>query len=195
MTLDQLIKLDITDEQAKKVLELYKEKLKDFVPTHRLSEEVEKTKTEKARADSLEEQIEELSKFKGTSEELKAEVDSLKSSLTETKTEYQKQLDKARKVSAVRLKLMTKETPPSEKALGVLLEQYSLDDIKLDDTGEIVSGFDEQDKTISEEFDFCYPKSPDIRVKGTEPDKKKKGSEGKTEVDAFFEGMFDQMID
>lgn len=194
MDLNTLIEIGITDELAKKVLELHKEKLKGFIPQHRLNEEIEKTKAEKERADELSAQIDELSQFKGTSEELKAQVATLTEEMRVSKEKYIEEMQKSQKMAALRLQLMTKDVPPSEKALGTLISQYNLDSIKLNDKGEITAGFKEQDETISKEFDFCYPNAPEFTVSGNDPDKKTKKSSGATEADAFFDSLFDNMI-
>lgn len=160
MNVKELIdKYNLTEEHAKAIVDEHKQSLEGFVPLSRLNQEIEKTKAEKARADEVESKIKELDEHRGTTEELVSKVEELNQKIKEEKEEYNKKVDSISKRSAVTLALLGKEKRPLEKALPTLLEAYDLESIKLDKDGNIVSGFNEQDERISEDFSFCYPQT------------------------------------
>ena len=165
-------KYGLTEEIAGKIETDILENMKDFVPKSRLDQEIEKTKTERKRADGLQASLKELEEYKGTTEGMQAKLDELKATSEQEKKAYEENLERIAKRSAVTLKLLSKETKPFDKAMNTLLEAYDLSKIKVDKDGNITSGFDEQDAEITENMSFCYPapeKGAKIKVSGSTP--------------------------
>lgn len=139
MTLEELMKQGLTEEQAKKVLEMHKSAIDGhYVPKETFEAERQKVKDANATIADRDKQISELGKFKGTAEELQKKVDDLTTANTTAKTEYEQKIAKMEQDAAIKLAVADKV--------------FSVDDIlpKLDATkitfkdGAVVDGLVEQ---------------------------------------------------
>lgn len=139
MTLEELMKQGLTEEQAKKVLEMHKSAIDGrYVPKETFEAERQKVKDANATIADRDKQISELGKFKGTAEELQKKVDDLTTANTTAKTEYEQKIAKMEQDAAIKLAVADKV--------------FSVDDIlpKLDSTkitfkdGAVVAGLVEQ---------------------------------------------------
>lgn len=145
MKLEDLIQAGLTEDQAKKVMELHKKAIDgNFVPKQTFEAEREKTKTANETIAERDKQIAELGKFKGTAEELQTKVDKLTQDNATAKTEYENKLKDMEETNAIRLSIVD--------------TVYNADDVisKLDRSkitfkdGKVVAGLVEQMDTIKQ---------------------------------------------
>lgn len=139
MNKEQLMKAGLTDEQATAVLSLHKQAIDgNYVPKDTFLAEGEKVKGLKEQLVDRDKQITELGKFKGSAEQLEAEVKSLKLKNEQTETEY-----------SAKLKEMQEDLVLKE---NIGPQVVDVDDVlpKLDKTkivfkdGKVVAGLQEQ---------------------------------------------------
>ena len=84
MKKEDLIQLGLTEEQAEKVVKLHSEELDvSFVPKSRFNEVNEENKSLKQTVSERDKQLEDLSKTAGDSEELKKQIETLKTANSE----------------------------------------------------------------------------------------------------------------
>ena len=103
MKLEDLIKAGLTEELAKKVLEMHKAAIDgNYVPKATFEAEREKVKTANETIADRDKQIKELGAFKGDNEELKKKVEELENQNAEAAKKYQEELDKKDTDMAIR---------------------------------------------------------------------------------------------
>lgn len=143
MKLEDLIKAGLTEDQAKKILEIHKKAIDgNYVPKATFDAEREKVKTANETIEDRDKQITELGKFKGTAEELQKKVDDLTADNTKKTQEYEAKLKDVEETAAIRA--------------AIADQVHSVDDImpKLDRTkltikdGKVVAGLVEQMDSI-----------------------------------------------
>jgi hypothetical protein len=187
LTVESLVAAGVPQEVATKIVAAHKAVIeKGFIPKTRFDEVNEESKARKIQLEERDKQIAELSKFKGSAEELAAKVKEMEDANKVKDAEYKAQLEKERKVNAVKFELLAdpKNLPYD---VDMVLNQLKLDDIKVDEAGKVLSGFKEQRDAIKKEKAFLFkpeeaaPKKPFFRITGVEPkdgDTADKGSAG-----------------
>ncbi|RRJ62412.1 hypothetical protein EHV15_05185 [Paenibacillus oralis] len=98
-------------------------------------------------------QLEELKKSAGDNEELKAKIKELQDANKEAADKYQKEAKELQLKTALKLKLVGKV---HENAMDNVLNEFKFDQIELDETGNIKSGFDDQYKSLQESKGFYF---------------------------------------
>lgn len=106
MKLEDLIKMGLTEEQAKKVLEAHQAAINgNYVPKATFDAERDKVKAANATIEERDKQITELGKFKGTAEELQTKVTELTIANDTAKAEYETRLKEKEEDFAIRTAL------------------------------------------------------------------------------------------
>lgn len=154
MTLEQLMAMGLTKEQAQKVLEAHKEDVKNeikdkYVPKSRFDEVNEELKTEKSKVSDRDKQISDLKKFEG-------DKDALNSKIKELQDENSANLTAERKKNAVKFELLKNEQKPHDLDLVLGLIDHAKVDLSED--GTIKGGFKEQYENLVKEKAFLFNK-------------------------------------
>lgn len=151
MTLEELIELGLDEETAKKVIEVYKQSIKDeYIPIARFNEVNEDKKELKVQLDERDVQLGEL-KIKATgNEDLTSKIVELETLNATTKTEYEEKIKALRKETSIELAL-GKSKAKNIKAVKALLD---LDKVSLD--GENLIGLDEQLVGLKESESYLF---------------------------------------
>ena len=138
MNLEQLIGLGLEEEAATKVIELYKQSIKDeYIPITRFNEVNEDKKQLKIQLDERDIQLGEL-KVKATgNDDLTTKIIELEILNTTTKTEYEEQIKALRRETDIELKLKDAKAK-NIKAVKALLDYEG-------DIDEQIKGFLETD--------------------------------------------------
>ncbi|WP_340388479.1 phage scaffolding protein [Paenibacillus sp. FSL E2-0151] len=138
MNKEQFIALGFTEEQAEKAATASQDELKGFIPKTRFDEvNTAKSKAENDVADR-DKQIAELGKTAGLSEDLKQQIETLKTENQTAKTQYESDLKEVKISNAITAALTGKVH--NEKVVTGLIDKTKL---VLGDDGKIV-GLDEQ---------------------------------------------------
>lgn len=146
MNKEQLMKAGLTDEQATAVLSLHKQAIDgNYVPKDTFLAEGEKVKSLKDQLADRDKQITELGKFKGSAEQLEAEVKSLKLKNEQAETEY------SAKLKEIQQDLVIKEfIGPQVVDVDDVLPKLDKSKITFDKDGKIVAGLKEQLDTLKQ---------------------------------------------
>ncbi|SDX89561.1 phage scaffolding protein [Tepidimicrobium xylanilyticum] len=161
MTLEQLKELGLDEEIAKKILEAYKEAIKDkYVPIERFNEVNEEKKELKNQLEDRDKQLQELKVKAAGNEELTAKITELEELNKQTKEEYENKIAALKKETAIELKLKD-EKARNIKAVKALLD---LDKVSLD--GDNLIGLDEQLKGLKESDPYLFGED---KLSGREP--------------------------
>lgn len=169
MNKEALIAAGLTEEQAKKVMELHKAELNgNYIPKVRFDEVNEQLKTTKQELSNRDEQIAGLKKFEGSSKELSEKVKALEAENKEKAKQFEAQLKETKLKNAVRASLGDSVFDPS-----LVMGLVDLSKVELNDNDEVKSGLKEQVETLKKEKAFLFktdttPK-PNIKIKGQEP--------------------------
>lgn len=160
MTLEQLIALGLSEEIAKKVMESYQGKLKEYVPVERFNE-VNKAK-EQLEIDLKErdKQLKELKTKVAGNEELTLKITELENLNKATKEEYETKMAALKKETAIELKLK------DEKAKNIKAVKALLDLEKVSVDGDNLTGLEEQLKSLKESDSYLFGED---FLKGREP--------------------------
>lgn len=163
MTLEQLIEMGLDEETAKKVLEAYKEAIKDnYVPIARFNEVNEEKKELKVQLEERDTQLKELKEKAAGNEELIAKITELENLNNQTKEEYEIKIAALRKETAIELALKD-EKAKNVKAVKALLD---LEKVSLD--GDNLIGLDEQLKGLKESDPYLFGEDT-LKGRGTNP--------------------------
>lgn len=168
MSKEQLMQAGFTEEQATKILALYKADIDaNYVPKHRFDEVNSELKTTKGLVADRDKQIKDLKKFEGTNQELQDKIKELEETNRNADTQHQETLKAERKKNAVRLVLLEDEKNrpfDTEMVLGLV----DLTKVELGEDGKIVSGFKEQHDSLKKEKQFLFRtvKEPDNNPQG-----------------------------
>ena len=149
LTVEGLVAAGVPQEVATKIVAAHKAVIEgNFIPKSRFDEVNNEAKTLKTQVSERDKQITELSKFKGTAEELAEKVKA-------KDDEFKASLEKERKLNAVKFDLLAdaKHVPHD---VAMVTSLINMDNIKLDDTGKIVSGLSEQKETIIKDKGFMF---------------------------------------
>jgi len=138
MNKEQFIALGFTEEQADKAATASQEELKGFVPKTRFDEVNEAKKTAEKDVADRDKQIDDLSKTAGLSEDLKKQIETLKTENQTAKEKYESDLQEVKISNAISAALAGKVH--NEKVVTGLIDKTKL---VLGDDGKIV-GLDEQ---------------------------------------------------
>lgn len=181
MNKEDLVKLGLTEEQAKAVKNLWKEELDGkYVPKETFDAERQKVKDKDSAIAERDSQLKELGKFKGNAEELQKKVDELTEKNATATKEYEEKLSALEKDSAIRL------------AVGDSV--YNFDDVKsrLDfnkifiKDGKVESGLKEQIDSIQKNYPHYFKPAEGAKnglptgwqITGKTPSEGGKGGEG-----------------
>lgn len=148
MKKEDLIKLGLTEEQAEKVVEIFAEELKGFIPKFRFDEVNEAKKKLEEELKNRDKQLEELKKI--DVEGLKAQIEKLQKENQDAKKQYEAELSQVRLNNAIEMALVAAKAK-NIKAVKALLD---LSKIKLD--GENLIGFKEQVDVLKQADDSKF---------------------------------------
>jgi hypothetical protein len=139
MKLEDLIKAGLTEEQAKKVLEMHKAAIDgNYVPKATFEAEREKVKTANETIADRDKQIKELGAFKGDNEELKKKVEQLETANAEAAKKYQEELEKKDTDMAIRTFVADKVHSADDIIPRIDVSKLTIKD------GKVVGGLTEQ---------------------------------------------------
>jgi hypothetical protein len=177
MKKEDLIKLGLDEDVAKKVADASAEELKGFIPKSRFDEVNDEKKTLESTLKERDTQLESLKKI--DAEGLQAEIERLQTDNQTKQQEYETQIKQMKIDNAIELAL-TNSKAKNNKSVKALLD---LDKVDLD--GDSVKGLEEQIKSLTEaeETKFLFnveDKQPTF--KGARPGEPTDGKPGK-EVD------------
>lgn len=151
MNLEQLKELGLDEEVANKVIEAYKQSIKDeYIPITRFNEVNEEKKELKGQIAERDTQLSELKTKASGNEELTNKIAELEGLNNQTKEEYETKIAKLRKETSIELVLKDNQAK-SIKAVKALLD---LDKVSLD--GDNLIGLDEQLEGLKESESYLF---------------------------------------
>lgn len=159
MTKELLISLGLSEDQATKVLAAHTQAINgNYIPKHRFDERMTEIEGLKAQVTERENQIKDLKKFEGTSQELTNKIKALEEANTKTTQELETKLTVERKRNAIKLELLADaEGKPydAEMVLGL----FDLNKIETEVVGESVKikdGFKAQRDALRKDKAFLF---------------------------------------
>lgn len=172
MKLSSLVEAGLSEELAKKVLDMHEDSIKDkFVPIHRLKEETTKVENLQAEVATRDEQLQGLEKLSSDNKELSEQLNKIKA-----ENEAQTEKMEAEKIALKKTNALTSyfasdtlEFKPVDK--DDILSNLDLDKITLNEDGTL-SGIEEQYKTLTESKPHWFTKKSvetKPRFKGMNP--------------------------
>jgi len=166
MKKEDLIKLGLDEDLAKKVADASAEELKGFIPKARFDEVNNEKKTLEKTVSERDAQLETLKNETGDVEALKTKITELQTE-NKTKDETHAEEVKQLKIDAAISAALTAAKAKNEKAAKALLEPEKLE---LADDGTI-KGLDEQVKKLTESDDskFLFEGEKKTKLKGAKP--------------------------
>ena len=163
MNVEQLKELGLEEETANKVIEVYKQSIRDeYIPIARFNEVNEEKKELKGQIAERDTQLSELKTKASGNEELTNKIAELEGLNNQTKEEYEIKIAKLRKETSIELALKD-EKAKNIKAVKALLD---LEKVSLD--GENLIGLEEQLKTLKEKESYLFGTDT---LAGREPNK------------------------
>lgn len=186
MKKEDLVKLGLDDETAKKVADASAEELKGFIPKSRFDEVNDSKKQLELDIKTRDEQLEALKKI--DAEGLQAEIEKLQGENKAAKEKYEAELKQLQIDNAVEKALIGAKAK-NVKAVKALLD---LDKAELD--GDSIKGLDDQLKKLQESEDSKFlfdaeTKSNNPKFKGIKPGEKKDGSPGEGAPNSLAEAI------
>ena len=160
MTKEELIALGLTEEQAKKVLEVVKE----YVPKTQLGEVEQERDSLKATIAERDTQLETLKKSSGDNAALQQQIADLQKANEEQRKAHDAEITQLRLDNAVEAALLTAGAK-NVKAVRALMDA---DKLKLEKDGT-VSGLSEQIKTIQKSDDYLFAGKQQQQFRGFQP--------------------------
>ncbi|BFH60740.1 phage scaffolding protein [Paenibacillus azoreducens] len=164
MTKEEFIAIGLTEEQATKAAAASAEELKGFIPKARFDELNEAKKKAEKDVTDRDKQIEELGKTAGLSEELKKQIETLQTENKTAKEKYETELQDIKMTNALRHKLEGK-VHDVDLVIGMIDKKL----IKLGDDGNVIHGYDEQEKTLQESKAFLFKSEESQQQQQTPP--------------------------
>lgn len=152
MNKEQFIALGFTEEQADKAATASQEELKGFVPKTRFDEVNEAKKTAEKDVADRDKQIDDLSKTAGLSEDLKKQIETLKTENQTAKEKYESDLQEVKISNAISAALAGKVH--NEKVVTGLIDKTKLvlgEDGKIVGLGEQLTGLKTSDAYLFKE--------------------------------------------
>lgn len=151
MKLEELIALGISDEQAKKVLDLHKSAIDgNYIPKATFESERQKVKDRDAMITERDQQISDLSKFKGDAEQLQEKIDELTNQNAEDRKAYEEKMQQMEIEATLRLEVVDKVHNFDD-----ILPKLDVSKIAFKD-GKVVSGLAEQLELIKESNPYYF---------------------------------------
>lgn len=160
MTKEELIALGLTEEQAKKVLEVVKE----YVPKTQLGEVEQERDSLKATIAERDTQLETLKKSSGDNAALQQQIADLQKANEEQQKAHDAEITQLRLDNAVEAALLTAGAK-NVKAVRALMDA---DKLKLEKNGT-VSGLSEQIKAIQKSDDYLFAGKQQQQFRGFQP--------------------------
>lgn len=167
MKKEDLIAMGLTEEQANKVLEVYSEELKGYIPKTRFDEVNNAKKDLEQQLRDRDKQLEDLSKKVKDNEELSKQIKDLQDANDATKKQYEAKIKEMTINTAIREKLTDAKYP------DLLITKFDKSKLVVADDGT-VSGIDEQLTVLKEQYKDLF--TPE--VKGNQPYNKDKSASG-----------------
>ncbi|NLI90189.1 MAG: scaffolding protein [Epulopiscium sp.] len=151
MNLEQLMKMGLDEETAKKVLKAHQDMIRDqHIPIARFNEVNEGKKELKSQLEERDAQLKELKAKAAGNEDLTSKITELENLNNTTKKEYESKITALRKETSIELALKD-EKAKNIKAVKALLD---LDKVSLD--GDNLIGLEEQLKTLKESESYLF---------------------------------------
>lgn len=167
MKKEELIKLGLDEETAKKVEAASNEELKGYVEKTKYSElETVKTQLEESNK-TVNKQLEDLKKNTGDAEALKAEIQKMQDENKNKETEYANNIKKLKVDNTVELALIGAKAK-NTKAVKALL---NLENLEIGEDGK-VKGLEDQIKNLTKDEGTAFlfeAESKTETLKGTDP--------------------------
>lgn len=167
MKKEELIKLGLDEETAKKVEAASNEELKGYVEKTKYSElETVKNQLEESNK-TVNKQLEELKKNTGDAEALKAEIQKMQDENKSKETEYSNNIKKLKVDNAIELALIGAKAK-NTKAVKALLD---LENLEIGEDGK-VKGLEDQIKNLTKDEGTAFLFEAESKTeppKGTEP--------------------------
>lgn len=184
MNKEKLVAAGLSEDQITSVLGVHEEAINgNYVPKHRFDEVNGELKTVKEQVTDRDEQIANLKKFEGNSEELSKKIEDLEKINKDNDEKYSSTLAGERKCAAIKFALLEDDTSKPFDA-NMVMSLFDLDTIEMDETGKISKGFKEQVETIRKDKSFLFnvkaePGKPaGWKPTGTPPPDGEKGGTG-----------------
>lgn len=185
MNMEKLESLGISKEHAEGVLRLYASVSSDQLAT---SDELSRVKAELSERDS---QIEALKTFKGDSDALKGQVAELQKQNKEASLKHREELDRERKVYAIKQNLLNGETKPHD--ISIVLSQMNLDDVSIGENGDI-RGLKEQHDRLLSSMPFLFVAATEAQHKGVNIRGKREDAKATEEKPKVDDGDFGKQM-
>ncbi len=160
MTKEELIALGLTEEQAKKVLEVVKE----YVPKTQLGEVEQERDSLKATIAERDTQLETLKKSSGDNAALQQQIADLQKANEEQQKAHDAEITQLRLDNAVEAALLT----AGAKNVKTVRALMDADKLKLEKDGT-VSGLSEQIKAIQKSDDYLFAGKQQQQFRGFQP--------------------------
>ncbi len=174
MTKEELVKLGLTEEQATKVLEGYK----DYVTKEKHEEVVGEKKKLEGDLKERDEQLEGLKTSVKDVEDLKTQIATLQEDNKTKDTEHKAAVEKMKIESAIELALNNSKAKHVDAVRGLL----KVDEVKLDKDGNVVGLKEQFEKLTSDESSAFLFDDGKVTLKGATPGKSG-GVQGVTKKD------------
>ena len=142
MLKDILLENGFTEEQFNTIKACIN-KSEDYVPKATFNDELAKNKKLKEDINSRDEQLKQLTEKVGDNESLKDEIKKLQDDNAKAKKEYNDSIKKMQKDNA-----LISKYGESVYSIDDIKRVYDYDKLILNDKGEIIDGFEDQDKLI-----------------------------------------------
>lgn len=178
MKKEDLVKLGLDEETAKKVADASAEELKGYIPKARFDEVNNEKKKLELDVRDRDSQLETLKNSTGDVEGMKKQIETLQADNKKKDEEHAAEI-KQLKVEAAISAALTGAKAKNEKAVKALLE-LNLEKVEFNDDGSI-KGLDDQIKKLSEAEDSKFlfdTETKKTKIKGAKP-----GETGKEEPD------------
>jgi ParB-like chromosome segregation protein Spo0J len=176
MKKEDLIAIGLTEEQADKVLGVYTESLKGFIPKARFDEVNNAKKELEQQIKERDKQLKDLSDKAKDNDELAKQIKNLQESNKATKEQYEAKLKDLRIDTAIREKLTDTKYP------DLLVAKFDRKKITVAEDGTVL-GIDDQLVTIKEQYKDLFVPS----VKGRDPNNTGGSAGSKTELEQLQE--------
>lgn len=161
MKKEDLLKLGLDEETAKKVADASAEELKGFIPKQRFDEVNENNKTLKTDLADRDKQLEELKKVDPAA--LQAKIKELEAANKKSNEDREKQIAEMRINYAIETALTTAKA----KNITAVKALLKMDEITVD--GETIKGLEKQIKALSESEDTKFLFGDSAKLKGMNP--------------------------
>ncbi|ABN53680.1 minor structural GP20 protein [Acetivibrio thermocellus ATCC 27405] len=147
MTKEQLMEMGLTEEQAEKVLVIYKEDLKSFIPKARFDEVNEAKKNLEEQLKDRDKQLKDLGEKVKDNEELTKQIKDLQEANKKAKEEYETKIKNLTLDNAIKLALKEHKA----KYEDLLVNKFDREKLVIKDDGTI-EGLNEQIAALKENY-------------------------------------------